>query len=169
MKIRIGLVTIAAIVLECHFGFTQSTPTHTVFIEGSTRGPSYSLNYDRIFYSGTKVSYAYRIGLHWLNDEIALPIGVSLITGKGTHHGEISLTATPLVDRAKYLFRSGNYSDKKIYLTPGLGYRFQKSKGGFFAKAVAGPTLFLDPRSDNFWKMDPKLFFVLSVGAGYTF
>jgi hypothetical protein len=148
---------------------SQQMHKNTLYLEGSTRGPSYSLNYDRVFLDGVKVAWAYRIGMHWLHDEIGLPLGISLITGKQEHHAEISLTFTPYVDRANYLFREGNISDKYLYITPGFGYRYQRPTGGLFIKGLLAPLIFLDPPSDDFWNMDAKVYPLLSVGAGYTF
>jgi hypothetical protein len=149
--------------------YSQDTHKHTLYVEGSTRGPVYTMNYDRMFYLGEKVSYSYRIGFHWLHDEIGIPLGISLITGTEDHHAEFSLTLTPYIDRVNYLFREGNISDKYLYITPGVGYRYQKPMGGLFLKALVAPLVLLDPPSDDFWKMDPKVYSVLSIGAGYTF
>ncbi len=60
-------------------------------------------------------------------------------------------------------------ADKYIYLVPAFGYRFQKSSGGFFFKALASPTVILDPPSGNFWHMDPQLSFTLSLCLGLSF
>ncbi|RYG53260.1 MAG: hypothetical protein EOO01_04810 [Chitinophagaceae bacterium] len=155
--------------LSLNSGFGQQDHKHTVYADVSTRGPVYTINYDRIFYRGEKLSYAYRIGFHWLHDEIGMPLGISLLTGKHEHHAELSLTFTPYIDRADYLFREGNISDKYIYITPGIGYRYQKPAGGLFLKALVAPLILLDPASDDFWNMNPKVYSLLTIGAGYTF
>ena len=142
---------------------------HTVYIDVSTRGPVYTINYDRIFIKRDKVSFSYRIGFFLLKDEIAMPLGISLITGKHDHHAEFSLTLTPDIDRFNYLFREGNVSDKYLYITPGFGYRYQKPEGGLFIKALVAPMILLDPPSDDFWNMDPKLYPLLTVGTGISF
>lgn len=153
--------------------FAQSSKTFsaksTVYAEAATQGPAYAINYDRIFSEGNVVAKSYRFGFSVYNDVLAFPIGISFITGKNQHHAEFSLTAVPYVEKFQKLFAAGNVSDKKLYIIPGAGYRYQKPAGGFFFKAVAAPVLLLDPPSDNFWKMYPKLFAGVSVGAGYSF
>jgi hypothetical protein len=142
---------------------------NTVYAEAAAQGPAYSLNYDRIFSEGKVFAKSYRIGFTVYKDVFALPIGINFITGKNQHHAELSFTAIPYIENASKLFAAGNLSDKKLYIIPGAGYRYQKSTGGFFFKAVAAPVLLLDPPSDNFWKMEPKIFAGVSIGAGYSF
>lgn len=139
------------------------------YVEGATQGPVYSINYDRIFSEGNVFTKSYRIGFSVYNDVLAFPMGINFITGKSEHHAEFSFTAIPYVENASKLFKPGNLSDKKMYIIPGAGYRYQKPAGGFFFKAVAAPVLYLDPPSDNFWKMDTKLFAGVSVGTGFSF
>ena len=153
--------------------FAQGSKTFsaksTVYAEGATQGPVYSINYDRVFSEGNVFAKSYRFGFSVYNDVLAFPIGISFITGKSEHHAEFSCTAIPYIEKFQKLFASGNLSDKKMYIIPGAGYRYQKPAGGFFFKAAAGPVLYLDPPSDNFWKMDPKLFAGVSIGAGFSF
>lgn len=141
----------------------------TAYIEGATQGPLITLNHDHIFREGKIFTKSYRIGFTVYKDVMAFPIGINFITGKNQHHAELSLTAIPYVENASKLFNSGNLSDKKLYIIPGAGYRYQKPTGGFFFKAIAAPVLLLDPPSDNFWKMEPKFFVGVSVAAGYSF
>lgn len=153
--------------------FAQSSKTiaakNTFFAEAATQGPIYSINYDRIFREGNTFSKSYRIGFAVYKDVLALQMGINFITGKNQHHAELSFTAIPYIENASKLFTPGNLSDKKLYIIPGAGYRYQKPSGGFFFKVVAAPVLLLDPPSDNFWKMDPKIFAGVSVAAGYSF
>jgi hypothetical protein len=166
---KITNLIIAAHLTLVSYSYSQESHKHTIYADVNTSGPVYSLNYDRIFHRGENVFYAYRIGLHWLHDEVALPLGISLITGKQNHHMEFSLSFTPYIDRTNYLFREGNISDKYLYITPGIGYRFQKPGGGLFVKSLVAPLILLDPPSDDFWKMDGSVDPLLSVGLGFTF
>ena len=147
----------------------QQMNKHTVYADVNTSGPVYTINYDRIFHQGEKVAYTYHIGFHWIHDEIGIPFGISLLTGKENHHAEFSLSFMPYVDRADYLFTEGNISDKYLYITPGVGYRFQKPGGGLFLKTLVAPLISLDPPSDDFWNMDSDIHPLLSVAIGYTF
>lgn len=169
LNYRVPFFTAIAPIVFGINGFCQTAHKHTVYADVNSRGPVYTINYDRIFHQGEKIAYAYHIGFHWLHDEVGIPLGLSLITGKYNHHAELSVTVMPYIDRANYLFREGNISDKYLYITPGLGYRFQKPGGGLFMKALVAPIILLDPPSDDFWNMDAKVHPLLNVGVGYTF
>ncbi len=142
---------------------------NSVYAEGASKGATYSLNYERVFSYGKKFAKSYRVGLCFLNDVVAIPIGIQFISGKGDHHAEYSFTAVPYIEHYNKLFSGNSLSDKKIYLMPGAGYRYQKPGGGFFAKVVVGPIIYLDPPSDNFWNMDPKVYAGVTVAAGVSF
>lgn len=142
---------------------------NTVYAEGTTHGAYYSINYDRIFRLGANFTNTYRIGFSLLNNAVALPVGLNFLKGDGFHHFEFGLTVVPYVENYQKLFQAGSLSDKKIYLIPGAGYRYQPPGGGLFFKAIVAPVIFLDPPSDNFWKMDGKVYAGGSVGAGFSF
>ena len=142
---------------------------NTVYAEGTTHGAYYSINYDRIFRLGANFTNTYRIGFSLLNNAVALPVGLNFLKGDGFHHFEFGLTVVPYVENYQKLFQSGSLSDKKIYLIPGGGYRYQPPGGGLFFKAIVAPVIYLDPPSDNFWKMDGKVYAGGSVGAGISF
>ncbi len=142
---------------------------NTVYAEGSSHGAYYSINYDRIFRLGANFTNTYRVGFSLLNNAIALPIGLNFLKGDGFHHFEFGLTVVPYVENYQKLFSAGSLSDKKIYIIPGAGYRYQPPGGGLFFKAIVAPVIYLDPPSDNFWKMDGKVYAGGSVGAGISF
>ena len=75
----------------------------------------------------------------------------------------------PYVEDYEKLFSPGSPSDKKLDIIPGCGYRFQNPGGGFFFKIIAAPIINLDPLSDNFWKMEGKVYAGGSIGAGINF
>jgi hypothetical protein len=145
------------------------TSRNTFYTGFANEGAIYSINYDRIFSQNNKLAWSYRIGFSILDNAIAMPFGINLFTGKGNSHAEFSFTVIPYIVKYKSFLSSDDLSDKYIYLIPGIVYRFQKPKGGLFFKALASPTVFLDPPSSNFWKMDPKLQFLVHVGIGYSF
>jgi hypothetical protein len=152
--------------------YCQSTPhstCNTIYADFASKGASYSLNYDRIFSVGEKFTKTYRIGFSVLKNVIAMPLGINFFTGHYADHFELSLTAVPYIETYKDLFSGNNHSDKKLYIIPGAGYRYQNAGGGFFFKAIAGPVIYLDPPSDNFWKMDGKIYAGGSIGAGFNF
>jgi len=144
---------------------------NSIYLEMASKGPLYSINYDRIFRQGETIDYSFRLGFSFERDAISFPIGFNFITGHDEHHAEFSLTLIPYFhyyDTQEAL----NYtdkSDKYIFLHPGAGYRFQKPGGSLFLKAAVGPSLVLDPRNGDFWNMDPKVYFFGSVGGGISF
>ena len=147
----------------------SSFKKQTVYIEVASKGACYTINYDRVFHKGEKSSLSYKVGAFIGKDGIAFPIGFNLFTGKQQHHADFSLVLTPYIDHYHSFLAKEDLSDKYLYIASTVGYRYQKTKGGVFFKIAAGPLLFLDPPSDHFWNMDPKLYGVCYAGAGITF
>jgi hypothetical protein len=142
---------------------------NTFYIELASKGSIYSANFDHIFHQGDKLFYSYRIGFSIEKNGISFPIGIYMITGKKSHHAEFGLTLIPYIDRYQTFLSGDNLSDKYLYIIPSAGYRFQPHNGGFFLKAGISPLIFLDPPSDNFWKMDAHLFFYGNMSIGFSF
>ena len=142
---------------------------NTLYADFASKGATYSINYDRIFSVGEKLSKSYRIGFSVLKNAVAVPLGINFFTGHNDSHVEFSLTVVPYIETYKDLFSGNNLSDKKLFIIPGAGYRYQKPGGGFFFKAIVAPVIYLDPPSDNFWKMDGKVYAGITAGAGYSF
>jgi len=170
-KTSISILTLFLLIVLNLSGYAQDVAIarNTIYAEGSSHGAYYSINYDRIFRFGAHFTNTYRVGFSLLNNAMALPIGLNFLKGDGFHHFEFGLTVVPYVENYQKLFSAGNLSDKKIYLVPGAGYRYQPPGGGFFFKAIVAPVIYLDPPSDNFWKMDGKVYAGGSVGAGISF
>ena len=157
--------------LNPHKGFSQNDDfkRNTFYAGFANDGALYSINYDRIFNSKKKFLLSYRIGFSILEDAVSAPLGINMITGKNSSHAEFSFTIMPYIDKYQSFLSNNDISDTYIYLIPGFGYRFQKPQGGFFFRVMASPTIFLDPPSSNFWKMDPRLKFIIGGGLGYSF
>ena len=147
----------------------NKTGRNTIYADFASKGAYYSINYDRVFRRGEKLSWSYRVGFSILKDAIAVPLGIHLFTGRYAHHAEFSITGVPYVEKYTKLFSSGNLSDKKIYVIPGTGYRYQKKEGGFFCRVVVSPLIYLDPPSDDFWNMESKLYLGINGGVGISF
>lgn len=127
----------------CVFSQDRTKAKNAVYAEGASRGPVYSINYDRIFRQGEKLAYSFRAGFSIYNNTVSFPVGVNFITGSNEHHAEFSLTVIPYIDYDAHLIGSNNTeSDKYIFVNPSIGYRYQKSAGGIFLKAAAGPSIF---------------------------
>lgn len=156
-------------IVSAQAGKNNFTARNTLYADFTNRGAVYAINYDRIFKEGKQLTASYRAGFSATGKTIALPLGISFFTGQHASHTEFSLTLVPYIEDYKSFLSSNDLSDKKMLIIPGLGYRYQQPAGGFFFKAIASPAIYLDPPSDNFWKMDGKLYPVLTIGAGYSF
>ena len=155
---------------EFVFSQDRTKAKNALYIEGATRGPVYSINYDRIFRQGAKLDYSFRVGFSIYDNTVSFPVGVNFITGLNEHHAEFSLSVIPYIDYNVHLVGSNETeSDKYIFVNPAIGYRYQKAERGIFLKVAAGPSIFLDPPSDDFWNMDPKLYAFGSIGLGISF
>lgn len=156
--------------LSSAFSQKVAKAKNAFFVELATRGPLYSINYDRIFRQGNKLDYSFNAGFSIARNAVSFPVGIHFITEGGQHHAECGITFIPYIDYKHHLAGSNkNQSDKYLYINPGIGYRYQKSTTGIFLKAMAGPSVFLDPPSDDFWNMDPKLYAFGSIGLGISF
>jgi hypothetical protein len=150
---------------------TESSGRNAFYVDVSSQGPIYSINYDRIFRQGEKLDYSFNAGFSVAKHAIGFPVGVHFITTNSDHHAEFGVTFIPYIEQKPALEGSAGKGDKDkyLYINPGVGYRYQKSTSGFFVKALVGPSVFLDPPSDDFWNMDPKLRAFASIGVGISF
>lgn len=169
--ICIGCQALIFFISTAHCQSTKNniTARNTIYADFASKGAYYSINYDRVFSQGEKFTKSYRVGFSVFNNVIAFPLGINFFTGHNTSHAEFSLTAVPYIEAYQSFLKSNDQSDKKIYIIPGAGYRYQKPGGGFFFKVVASPTIYLDPPSDYFWKMDGKVYAAVNIGAGISF
>ena len=144
---------------------------NAIYINLASRGPIYSVNYDRIFRQGERLDYSFNVGFSIAKNAVSFPVGVHFITTNSDHHAEFGVTFIPYIEHKPALVSSAGKgdADKYLYINPGIGYRYQKSTGGVFLKAAVGPSVFLDPPSDDFWNMDPKLYAFGSIGVGISF
>jgi hypothetical protein len=157
------------LVQNVHGQSSQKNVRNTFYADFASKGAFYSINYDRIFSQGKKINISFRAGVSVLNDVIAFPLGIQFYTGHDASHIELSLTIEPYIEKYQDILSGNNLSDKKIYIMPGAGYRYQKPGGGFFGKVVLGPVIYLDPPSNDFWNMDPVVYAGITAGVGFSF
>lgn len=146
---------------------TNST-RNSIYLETASKGALYSLNYERVFAKDGRLKKSFRAGAGIYNNTLAIPLGISLFKGKAPHHIEFNLLLTPYIEHYRSLFNGTNTSDKKGYVMPGIGYRYQPLQKSFFAKIIAGPVLYLDPPSNDFWNMQSKWYAGINVAAGFS-
>ena len=142
---------------------------NSFFIEAGGKGPSYSVNYGRLFKQGDKLIYSWRVGFSILAHDLSVPFAISAFTKGLQHHLEFSLGITPYIKDYKTLLHQTDLSDKQFYITPGIGYRYQKVNNNFFLSAGFDPLIFLDPPSDNFWNFKPSFKPTGHLALGFAF
>lgn len=153
-------------------GFAQNSKPrafNSLYAGYTTAGHLISINYDRIVRRSSRLSTSFCIGIAAADQTVGLPVGIQLFQGQKNAHIEYSLVFLPYIEKVQYLFQAGNRADKKGYLIPAIGFRYQQPTGGVFFRIAVSPMIALDPRSDNFWKMDGKIVPALAVGAGISF
>lgn len=150
---------------------SDGSARNAVYADLASQGPIYSINYDRIFRQGERLDYSFNVGFSIAKNAVSFPVGVHFITTNSDHHAEFGVTFIPYIEQKPALVGSAGKGDKDkyLYINPGVGYRYQKSSGGVFLKVLIGPSVFLDPPSDDFWKMEPKLHAFGSIGVGISF
>ncbi len=153
---------------------------NTFFVEVGGSSYWYSLNYDRILKNQRKIRLSGRIGIMYIpplaepRQYIGIPLEFSWLKGSPPNHFEIGIGVTTILDAIMYPDSLRFYS---LILQSSLriGYRFQKSEGGFFFKAGITPIIFMDfflgSNDPNLIVINPRDFFILpwaGVAAGWT-
>jgi hypothetical protein len=119
---------------------------HALQLELGGRSPYYSLSYERALGQRPRAAYLLSAGLGLTGDELSVPLGLGVLTGAGAHHAELGLGLTPAIRH----YRRAD-TDKVLYLTPLVGYRYQPPRGRWYLGAGLTPRLFIDPPSYDPW------------------
>ena len=135
---------------------THISSKNVVYVQVAGVGNVHSINFERVFGQGRKVSYSYSIGYSPASKSVSVPLAINVFTTGKQHHFEMSLAAIPHVEKHIYSKTKVDL-DKQLYVKPSVGYRYQKENSGLFIKAGVGPQIFMDPPSSNFWNFTPKL------------
>ena len=135
---------------------------NTVYLEAFGQGLYYSINYDRLLMAKHRFPASVSAGVTVLPisylSVIATPVSFNGLIGKGSHHLELGIGLTPMYLREKDVTVGHSVSDAQgnvietveyeaysnnffLYLTPRIGYRFQRPRGGFFGKLTFTPPI----------------------------
>lgn len=131
--------------------FGQENPTsgelkrNTIYAEAFGQGFCYSINYDRLFNTEKRFKNSFTAGFVYVPESMGfgdgmycgIPISYNWLLGKKSHHLELGIGLTSLVVNPN----SNMVSDFYTYLTPKIGYRYQRPNGGLFLKATASPMI----------------------------
>ncbi len=133
---------------------------NSVYLEVFGQGLYNSLSYDRILFPEFRVKHSATIGLTFIPpigymQVVAIPVSYNFIFGQRKHHLELGLGFTPMIFKEigiqSTFYEQDNFGTvtsvtEKVdnvnlffYLTPKIGYRFQKPEGGFFFRATLTP------------------------------
>lgn len=166
-----NLILAVIVLMGCFIkGLGQQQAKNAIYLEAASKGPVYSINYDRIIRRMDKLAYSLRAGFSIEKNAVSFPVGINFITGQHEHHAEFSFTVIPYIDHVdKNSGLNNDATDKYFFINPTIGYRFQKAEKGIFIKAAVGPSIFLDPPANDFWKMDAKVYAFGSIAAGISF
>jgi hypothetical protein len=96
-----------------------------------------------------------------------VPVSYNWLLGKKSHHLELGLGITGLYAQPSHSATTTNFY---TYLTPKIGYRYQRPTGGLFFKATATPMI--DLLSVNTNKIDgfnQRIFSTLGNVAGLNY
>lgn len=137
-----------------------SMARNTIYLEVFGQGLYNALSYDRILFPEFRVKHSATIGLTFIPpisymQVVAIPVSYNFIFGQRNHHLELGLGFTPMIFKEIGIQSSFYVEDQQgnqvlknekfdnvnlfFYLTPKIGYRFQKHEGGFFFRATLTP------------------------------
>ncbi len=158
-------VPLCAVFLVSAWGFAWAQPPtpnalfphrNSVYFEWRGYGPRYSLNYDRVVVPRAKLSYGFRAGFSYAADYLSWPAALYAMTTPGVHHLLLSVGGTAAIERWRTWGAARDISEKTGYFIPGIGYRFQRPRGGPVFSLMYTPHVYMDPPSDNFWNFAPQ-------------
>lgn len=127
---------------------TSINPIRRNTIYGEVFGQGFfgSLNYDRLFNVDKHVMNSFSAGFIFAPKSagfgdgmyLGVPVSYNWLFGKSSHHLELGLGFTFMATQG---FASNRFENFYTYLTPKVGYRYQRPGGGFFFKAAFTPMI----------------------------
>lgn len=119
---------------------------NTIYAETFGQGFCYSLNYDRLFNVEKKVFNSFTVGMTYAPKKLefgdgsyfGIPVSYNWLFGKKSHHLELGVGFTGMLVNSSYGYNTNTFY---TYLTPKIGYRFQRPQGGLFLKVTATPMI----------------------------
>lgn len=148
MKRTVG---IAAVFISVFSVFSQEKHTmnvverNSIYAEAFGQGFCYSLNYDRLFNTEKRFINSFTAGFVYVPESIGfgdgiylgIPVSYNWLLGKKSHHFELGIGLTSLLVNPN----SNVGTDSYTYMTPKIGYRFQRPNGGLFFRATVTPMI----------------------------
>lgn len=157
-----GFVSINSIAQTTTGQLPAPRKVHSLYGEVFGQALYYSINYDRLLFIERHFPATVSAGISVLPipsliTSVATPISFNGLIGKGSHHLELGIGLTPMylrennvkvgypveVEEGVYEQESyaGHSNNFFLYLTPKIGYRFQRPQGGFFGRVTFTPPI----------------------------
>lgn len=143
--------------------FRQS---RAIFADLSLRGARYSIAYEQFFAESSSTASAFRIGGFATLSDVAIPVGISVISKRGDNHLEGNVTVMPYINNANSAFVRDGRTDTQLYLLAGLGYRYQSAYSKWIARIIVSPFLFIDPPSSPTVPVQTRASVNITLGIG---
>ena len=121
---------------------------NTIYAEAFGQGFFGSLNYERLISPDSKVMSSFSAGIIFAPKSagfgdgmyLGTPLSYNWIFGKKNHHLELGVGFTLVATEE---FSRSRFENFYTYLTPKVGYRYQRPGGGLFFRATASPMVAL--------------------------
>jgi hypothetical protein len=157
---------------------------HSIFLEVFGQSLYYSLNYDHIFIDQGKERLSYTLGISVFPisymEAYTGSAGMSYLRGKRNHQLELGLGINGMKFREKNIYIGYTDYDSQgneiqvssigradhffLFLTPKIGYRYQKRTGGFMARVTLTPPLGIL----SYWGPTYDVKNGKAIGSGYV-
>jgi hypothetical protein len=174
MIMRLPLLTILTLLYcsICNAQEIKSPFKGTIaFVELVGHNLTYSINAERSLKQIEDLKLGVRLGFGGIPDEYGAVLGVTGFTGNRNGHLDFGVALSYVYGAQSYQ-NSGESKvlSSTIFFVPSLGYRYQKSSGGFFFKVGFTPLFKLKDikeefSSEIFWKVLPSA----GISFGYYF
>jgi len=168
------LFTVINSVISQENNVNNTLEKNTIYTEAFGQGFCWSLNYDRLFNTEKRIMNSYTAGIVYVPESIqfgdgtyfGIPLSYNWLIGKKSHHLELGIGLTSLLVNPNSSVKSDFYA----YLTPKIGYRFQRPQGGLFFRATATPMIdLLNVHTQKFVSDKSRSFSTLSNVAGLDY
>lgn len=136
-----------------------------LWLEFAGATPVYALSYERWLGTANAVEWYGQVGGSWLPRQVALPMSVLAVAGRGNHR--LVLIGAMSVQVQNLNVAGG--SDTFLLLSVGGGYRFQSRRTPWRLSVRFQPVLVSDPRPGRLVDPNPRLRWRLGLGLGYAF
>ncbi|MDR7130237.1 hypothetical protein J2X69_002585 [Algoriphagus sp. 4150] len=158
------------------------TAKNALYVEFGGNSGRYAINYSRIIHQKEKLKLNVSAGFSMWSDKIDLPpltktkwlpvvpLEFSAFWGKSNHHLEMGTGITSYLGRSLAIdSETFEFSDKVVFgafIPLRVGYRYQKSEGGFFFRIGYTPIINIPVRAGKSWSFDPY-FAGISFGKSF--